>query len=120
MARFLLDTQAFVVLVTEGIDRFSRNVRETLVNLDHELLFSTVSLSEIAIKTSIGKLAFTSEKVRRAVADLRLTTVPYTPAHAKRLFDLPLHHRDPFDRMLIATALVEAVPILTGDQMFKR
>ena len=49
-----------------------------------------------------------------------LVNIPYTARHAMQLFDLPLHHYDPFDRMLIATALVEGVPVVTGDREFKR
>jgi PIN domain nuclease of toxin-antitoxin system len=44
--------------------------------------------------------------------------IPFEPRHAIRMFDLPLHHRDPFDRMLIATALSEGVPIITDDKEF--
>lgn len=49
---------------------------------------------------------------------MRLILIPFEPRHAIRMFDLPLHHRDPFDRMLIATALSEGVPIITDDKEF--
>jgi PIN domain nuclease of toxin-antitoxin system len=120
VARFLLDTQAFLVLDTEGLDAFTRNVRGLLVDTDNEFLLSAVSVSEVAIKTSIGKLKSTPKDVSRATVDLRLTLIPYTPAHATRLFRLPLHHRDPFDRMLIATAMAEGVPIIAADRAFKQ
>jgi PIN domain nuclease of toxin-antitoxin system len=45
--------------------------------------------------------------------------LPFTPQHAYRLFSLPLHHRDPFDRMLIATALAEEIPLIGSDRLFK-
>jgi PIN domain nuclease of toxin-antitoxin system len=53
------------------------------------------------------------------VGDLRLPVLPYAPEHASRLFDLPTHHADPFDRQIIAQALVENVPVVTPDEAFK-
>jgi PIN domain nuclease of toxin-antitoxin system len=50
--------------------------------------------------------------------DLMITVIPHTARHARRLYGLPLHHREPFDRMLIATALVEDIPVLTPDREF--
>ncbi|MDQ2949692.1 MAG: type II toxin-antitoxin system VapC family toxin [Acidobacteriota bacterium] len=76
-------------------------------------------MTEVAIKTRIGKLAITGEQTRIGIADMRLTVLPYTTAHAMQMFDLPLHHGDPFDRMLIATALAEDLPILSGDALFR-
>ena len=59
-------------------------------------------------------------EVRQAARDLRLTTLPFSTEHAYTLFRLPMHHRDPFDRMLIATALTEKIPIISGDRNFKK
>jgi PIN domain nuclease of toxin-antitoxin system len=73
----------------------------------------------MAIKTAVGKLAVTVELLNQIMQDLRLTTVSFEPRHANRLFNLPVHHRDPFDRMLIATALVEGCPIISSDREFK-
>lgn len=53
------------------------------------------------------------------VADLRLRVLPYAAVHAFRLFDLPTHHADPFDRQIIAPALVENVPVVTPDESFE-
>jgi PIN domain nuclease of toxin-antitoxin system len=74
---------------------------------------------EIAIKSGIGKLEMGEAEMRQAVRDLRATIIPFTPQHAYRLFSLPLHHRDPFDRMLIATATVENIPLVGSDRKFK-
>jgi PIN domain nuclease of toxin-antitoxin system len=57
-------------------------------------------------------------QARQGVEDLRLRTLPYLSEHAYRLFSLPLHHRDPFDRALIAQALTEDIPIVTPDEHF--
>jgi PIN domain nuclease of toxin-antitoxin system len=56
--------------------------------------------------------------VHQAVQDLGLTVIAFEPPHAYRLFSLPMHHGDPFDRMIIATALVEDVPLIGGDRQF--
>ena len=120
--RLLLDTQAFVVLGDQtqgGIGALSKKARATLEDPANKLLLSSVSLTEIAIKSKRGKLALDKDKVSSLVQDMRLTILPYTFAHAMRLFDLPTHHNDPFDRMIIASALVEGIPLVGGDHEFK-
>jgi PIN domain nuclease of toxin-antitoxin system len=81
---------------------------------------SAVSLSEIAIKTALGKLRWQKENVISGLSDLRLRVLSYTGTHAYALFDLPLHHRDPFDRQIIAQAVAEDIPIVTSDKIFRR
>jgi hypothetical protein len=73
-----------------------------------------VSLSELAIKQSIGKLRIGGDEVLTGIADLWLRVLPYTADHALHLFDLPLHHRDPFDRQITAQALCEKIPVVTS------
>ena len=53
------------------------------------------------------------------LADLQIRVLPYTAEHALRLFDLPVHHADPFDRQIIAQALAEDIPVVTSDDSFK-
>jgi len=60
-----------------------------------------------------------SSQARRAVEDLGIRILPYSAEHAFRLFDLPLHHRDPFDRQIISQALSEEIPVVTSDDAFK-
>ena len=72
------------------------------------------------VRLRINKLTISASAVLKAVDDLRVIEVPFESRHAIRMFNLPLHHRDPFDRMLIATALAEGVPILSHDNEFKR
>jgi len=79
---------------------------------------SSVSVTEIAIKNSNGKLEFSKVNVSAGVADLELRYLPFTAEHALRLFELPMHHRDPFDRQLIAQAGCEEIPIVTNDRLF--
>ena len=113
--RALLDTQVFVLLGQQGLESFSPRIRKLLEDDDNDLLLSAVSITEIAIKASIGKLQVTASDTTKLMEDMRLTLLPFEPRHAMRMFDLPLHHRDPFDRMLIATALSEGMALVTRD-----
>ena len=70
---------------------------------------SVISLSEIAIKRAIGKLQITEDQIMQGIADLQLRLLPYGADHAFRLFTLPLHHSDPFDRQIIAALSVAGV-----------
>jgi PIN domain nuclease of toxin-antitoxin system len=88
--------------------------------LDNELLLSSTSILEIAVKHARKKIDMPEARVEQAVEDLGLTVIAFEPRHAYRLFTLPMHHGDPFDRMIIATALVEGVPLIGGDRQFAR
>ena len=118
--RALLDTQIFIGLAQQGVESLSSRARKFVEDVDNDLLLSAVSIVEIATKASINKLVINAAETSKAVEDLRLIMIPFEPRYAMRMFDLPLHHRDPFDRMLIATALSEDVPIVGGDSEFKR
>ena len=115
--RFLLDTVTFILAVSapERISRAAMSVlrRETALRE-----ISVVSLSEIAIKHARGKLSLGKDDVRTGLTDLRLRVLPYTTEHALRLFALPVHHPDPFDRQIIAQALAEDIPVVTSDESF--
>jgi PIN domain nuclease of toxin-antitoxin system len=115
--RLLLDTVTFIWAVNSS-ERLSRGALSALRSETTVLDLSSVSISEIAIKQVLAKLTFGKEKVLRAVADLQVHILPYSEEHAYRLFDLPLHHTDPFDRQLIAQALVENIPVVTPDSKF--
>ena len=66
----------------------------------------------------MGKLSITAEITRKAIDDLDIRVLPYTAGHGFRLFELPFHHRDPFDRQIIAQALSEEIPVVTPDRKF--
>jgi PIN domain nuclease of toxin-antitoxin system len=117
--RVLLDTQVVVAAYHEP-ETLSKKVMALLVDEDTERLVSATTVMEIAIKNGTGKLIMGETEMRQAAADLRLTLLPFTPQHAYRLFALPLHHRDPFDRMITAAALVEGIPLLGADREFKK
>ncbi len=114
----LLDTQVLLTLGLEGFDTMPRRVRNLLADFETKRLVSTVSIMEIAVKESIGKIEATPEQVSRMIADLKLEVISYRSRHAMQMFGLPLHHREPFDRMLIATAIAEDIPLVGGDARF--
>ena len=117
--RVLLDTEAVCLIGTEGLTALPKKVRKLLEDAQTEYILSAVSIMEIAVKNGAGKLQMGETEMRQAARDLRLTMIPFTAQHAYRLFNLPLHHHDPFDRMLIATAMVEAIPLVGSDRKFK-
>jgi PIN domain nuclease of toxin-antitoxin system len=120
--RFLLDTGVWLWSVGE-VGRINKSTRDLLVDPAHEIYFSAVSAWEIAIKTANGKLQFPESPhivVPRETARLGLRPLPVNQAHALATYDLPLHHRDPFDRLLIAQALTEALTLITSDREMRR
>jgi len=115
--RLLLDT-AVLIYAVESPERLTKRAVAALENAENILELSAVSLSEIAIKTALGKLRLSAAVARQAIEDLDIRILPYTADHAFHLFDLPLHHGDPFDRQIIAQALSEKIPIVTSDEKF--
>jgi PIN domain nuclease of toxin-antitoxin system len=116
--RLLLDT-AVLIYAVESPERLSRRAAAALKNAHNVLELSTISLAEIAIKAALGKLKLSAATVRQAVQDLDIRTLPYTAEHAFELFELPLHHTDPFDRQIIAQALSENITVVTPDEKFE-
>jgi len=116
--RLLLDT-AVLIYAVESPENLSLRVDVALQNPKTTLELSVISLTEIAIKSSLGKLRLSAGDARKAVEDLGIRMLSYTAEHAFHLFDLPLHHRDPFDRQIIAQALAENIPVATPDEKFR-
>ncbi len=99
-------------------ERLGSQAREAMASDANERLLSDVVVWEVAIKVSIGKLAFDvalplyfEQQSRR----LQLTPLPISRSHVLYVRELPLHHRDPFDRLLVAQALIEGVPLISND-----
>ena len=115
--RLLLDT-AVLIFAVEAPDRLSKRAAAALKNPEHLRELSSISLTEIAVKTSLGKLSISALIARQALDDMDVRVLPFTSDHAFRLFDLPTHHRDPFDRQIIAQALSEDIAIVTPDRHF--
>jgi PIN domain nuclease of toxin-antitoxin system len=117
--RFLLDTVAFIYAI-ESPQKLTRRAAAALNKAENIVELSTISLSEIATKVSSGKLDLPLEIVRESIADLDLRLLPFSAEHSLRFFDVPMHHRDPFDRQIIAQALCEDIPVMTSDEAFRR
>ncbi len=118
----LLDTQAFLWWITDS-PKLSDPARAALKDEGNEILFSAASAWEIATKVSIGKLPLPASPSEYVPLQMQLNGIQplsITPAHALHLHSLPWHHRDPFDRMLVAQAQLEAIPIITVDPMIHR
>jgi PIN domain nuclease of toxin-antitoxin system len=115
--RILLDTAVFVFAV-EAPDRLNKRAFSVLKNPDNIRELSSISLTEIAVKTTLGKLSISAAMARQAIADMDIRILPFTSDHAFRLLELPVHHRDPFDRQLIAQALTEDIPMVSPDRNF--
>ena len=104
-------------------ERLSTRARGLVESDEHELYLSAASAWEIAIKHGLGKLRLPeppSRYVPSRVAMLRVLTLPIEHEHALRVGELPPHHRDPFDRMLVAQAQIERLHILTADSVFTK
>jgi len=116
--RILVDTHCWLWMVGAP-DRLSRRARELLRSADNELLLSAASAWEIAIKYAIGRLELPGEPAAVVPDWMRRTGVmalPVLHSHAVRVASLPPHHTDPFDRLLVAQAQLERLPILTADR----
>lgn len=112
--RFLLDTNILIRAIEERLREQSLTL---LADRNNELYVSDVSLWEIAIKTGLGKLALPDD-LDHQMAILGMTGLAITRDHISGYRELPLIHRDPFDRMLIAQAKTENLVIVTADRRF--
>jgi PIN domain nuclease of toxin-antitoxin system len=115
--RLILDTVTFIWAVSMP-ERLSRAAISALRKASAVRELSVVSLTEIAVKQTRGKLTFSKADATAGIADLQLRILPYSSEHAFRLFDLPTHHADPFDRQIVAQALAEDVAVVTPDESF--
>ena len=120
--RVLLDTQVWLWMLGAP-ERLSRKARSLVVSQENELLLSAASAWEIAIKQAVGKLQLPEspeEYIPPLMIQTAITPLAVNHRHASRVASLPTHHRDPFDRILIAQAQIEELPILTADRTFRR
>ena len=114
--KYLLDTHLLLWAAGEP-GRLSAAAREILEDERSELLFSAASLWEIAIKSTLGREDFRVQPrlLRRGLLDNGYAEIPITSQHAVGIDSLPPIHRDPFDRLLLAQALIEGITLLTSD-----
>ena len=119
--KLLLDTQLLLWAAGDP-DRLSRVARKLLEDPRNQLLFSAASLWEIAIKHALGRKDFRVEPrvLRRGLLDNGYDELPVTSQHAVSVDVLPAIHGDPFDRILLAQALVEGITLITADKLLAR
>jgi PIN domain nuclease of toxin-antitoxin system len=119
--KLLLDTHALLWFAADD-RRLSRRAAKAMDADDAELFVSAATVWELAIKTSLGRLTLPLTVDRYLAAKLgegyRLLDVTWV--HAARTEGLPWHHRDPFDRLLAAQAIVESLPVVTKDSVFRK
>lgn len=118
--RLLLDTQALLWFLTND-SRLSAAAESAILAPANELWLSPISLLEIAIKVRIGKLILHAPFAVLFPTQLTLNHIgllPLEPEHIEPLTALPMHHRDPFDRLIAATALVEQLALVSSDPAF--
>ena len=113
MRRLLLDTHVVLWWLSDD-QRLGEEARRLIANPGHYVAVSAVSVWEMAIKSSIGKLTVPDD-VGEAILASGFAPLAVTIEHAARVGELPWHHRDPFDRMLVAQAQVEGLELLTAD-----
>jgi PIN domain nuclease of toxin-antitoxin system len=110
----LLDTHAFVWWDLED-SRLSKIARAAIADPENRIVVSAVSVWEISIKRASGRLAFRHD-ILHALARTGFDSLDITPHHADHAGSLPLHHTDPFDRLLVAQAKIEGFVLVTQDR----
>lgn len=120
--RVLLDTHACIWAVDDP-GRLGQQAMGAIEDPANELLLSAGAIWEMAIKIGLGKLSLSvpfRQWMDQAIDDLGVRILPITVEYAEVQSRLPRHHGDPFDRLLVAQAQVEQVPIVSDDPMFDR
>ncbi len=119
--KLLLDTH-LLLWVAGQPDRLSKTARDLIDAQSNEVIFSTASLWEIVIKRSLGREDFKVDArlLRRGLLDNGYGELPIASEHVVAIDTLPPLHKDPFDRVLIAQALVEGIVLLTTDEVVAR
>lgn len=119
--KFLLDTNAFLWAATFD-PRLSARANQILNDASNDFYLSVVSLWEVTVKVQIGKLQIPQDlgAFLQRTLNRELTILPIQPEHVLNLSKLPLLHRDPFDRMLVAQSMSESVAILSSDRKLRQ
>ena len=118
--RLIIDTQV-LIWWTNDVSNISRRVQDIIFDLDNELWLSLASIWEMQIKISLGKLDLPRslpDIIATQIEENQIKILPIELSHIYALDRLPLHHRDPFDRLIIAQSLTEEMPIASIDKAF--
>jgi len=119
--KLILDTHLFLWALA-GSSRLSARARKLIADPSNELIFSVISIWEIAIKNGKGLSSFRSEPglIRSSALQNQYTELDIRGPHVLAIANLPPIHKDPFDRLLIAQAMVEGITLLTADAVITR
>ena len=115
MRRLLLDTDVAVWLLLGDRERVSKAAANALEDEQNEVAVSAATVWEIAIKRSLGRLTI-SDGWAATLGRLGFDPMPVTAVHAEAVERLPWHHRDPFDRLLVAQASIERCTLVSSDR----
>ncbi|HEY6846797.1 MAG TPA: type II toxin-antitoxin system VapC family toxin [Terracidiphilus sp.] len=113
--KVLLDTHALLWWLADD-DQIGIQARDLIADPGNNILISVASLWEIVVKVRVGKLEADIEEISEAIELDGFTLLTINPAHLRTLAGLPMHHRDPFDHLLIAQAIAEEAIFLSEDQ----
>ena len=111
--RVLLDTHVLLWVLADD-QKLSGKARQ-LINNAAEIYVSAATFWEMAIKVGLGKLSVDLDEIRRYCVESGFIELPISSEHAIAVKDLESHHRDPFDRLIVATAMTEPMKLLTAD-----
>jgi PIN domain nuclease of toxin-antitoxin system len=119
--RLLLDTHSFIWM-NEAPKKLGRAARVAITNRDSDVWLSMASCWEIALKISKGTLEakISMAQIPQFLADYRVSLLPIELKHLDRVAQLPRHHKDPFDRLLIVQAIEENLTLVSNDPQFRR
>lgn len=120
--KILLDTHIFLWWINDD-KRLSKRFRELIADTQNEIYLSAASCWEIAIKSQLGRISF-KEPIEKFIPEQisvnGFRPLPIEVSHALYVYNLPSHHSDPFDRLLIAQSILEGIPLMTTDKVFKK
>jgi PIN domain nuclease of toxin-antitoxin system len=116
--RLLLDTHVFLWAITG--DARLKPASRRMIEATEDVFVSAASIWEIAIKAALGKIAADVPALAEAIAESGFAELPVRAHHAARVARLPMHHADPFDRLLVAQAVTEPLRLVTADAALAR
>ncbi len=120
--KYLLDTHVFLWWITSD-DQLTKKVAKIIADGGQEIFFSAASCWEIAIKAKLGRLTLPKKPdifIADQLAINSVQSLPILASHALHVFNLPGFHRDPFDRIIVAQAQLEGMPIITSDPLIAK
>ena len=118
--KYLIDTKILIWILIDT-NKIPSNILDLIKKKENEIYLSLVSIWEIAIKISIGKLIlpFELNNIIQEINELNINIIEIKPEHLIKTAELPFVHKDPFDRLIISKSIIENLPIITSDNNFK-